>query len=137
MRKIILILAILALALGGCGRKEPPQPVADAPPPKIVMFKHAVEVDVLHITIKITGGSYGVGFQVDRSEIDPSCKCPSFWRRFYEKPVSNKHFDKKISKFINLKADTEYAFRVRAIDALGRFTEWTEPFLTKSEDTYK
>lgn len=137
MRKTILILAMLALVLGGCGRKEPPQAIADAPAPKFAMFKHSVESNALYLTMKITGGSYGVGYQVDRSEIDPSCKCPSFWRRFYEEVPSKKHFNKEISKLIGLKQNREYAFRVRAIDALGRFSEWTRPFLAKAEKAYE
>ncbi|MES0372420.1 MAG: hypothetical protein ABUK11_09105 [Mariprofundaceae bacterium] len=136
MHKIILILAMLALVLGGCGRKEPPQPMADAPAPKIVSFKHSVESNALYLTLKISGGAYAVGFQVDRAEIDPSCKCPSFWRRLFEEVPSKKHLDKEISKLIWLKQEREYAFRVRAIDALGRFSEWTSPFLAKAEKAY-
>jgi hypothetical protein len=132
MRNLVLLIVVAAFVLVGCGRKEPPQVMADAPAPKIVSFKHSVESNALYLTMKISGGAYGVGYQVDRSEIDPSCKCPSFWRRHYEEVPTKKNLGNELSKVIWLRQEKEFAFRVRAIDALGRFTEWTNPFLAKA-----
>lgn len=137
MRKFILLFIVAAFVLAGCGRKEPPQPVTDAPAPTITMFKQAVLGNALQLNVKIAGGNYGVGYQVDRSEIDPGCNCPSFWRRYHEEAPSAKNFNKELSMLIRLMADTKYAFRVRAIDGAGRFSEWSKPFFAESEKFFE
>lgn len=127
MRKILLILAIAAIALTGCGRKEPPQPVVNDTPPTLTKVTHVVSGNILKIEVESSGGSNGIGFQIDRTEIDPYCNCPGFWRRFHEERPFAGNFGKPLSQVITLKdPDKEYVFRVRAIDALGRFSDWSK-----------
>ena len=134
MRKVLLILAIAALVLSGCGRKEPPQPVTSNAPPAIVKVSHELEGNIVRITIESSGGSDGIGFQMDRAEIDPYCNCPSFWRRYYEQTPRAENFGNPLSQLVTLKdLEKEYAFRVRAIDALGRFSEWSKVIRVRAE----
>lgn len=127
MRKVLLILAIAALALTGCGRKEPPQPIANDTPPVLTKVSHEISGNILKIEVEISGGSNGIGFQIDRTEIDPYCNCPGFWRRYHEATPFAGNFGKPLSQVITLKdLSKEYLFRVRAIDALGRFSDWSE-----------
>jgi len=138
MRNFLIVLAIAALSLTSCGRKEPPQPVVSDSPPQITEIKHSVSGNSLRIDLKLAGGSYGIGFQVDRAEIDPHCDCPSFWRRYTEAAPKAKNYELPgLSKLINLRGgDMEYAFRVRAIDALGRFSEWSKTIRARSQLEY-
>ncbi len=135
MRKMIVVLAVLGLTLSACGRKEPPQPVADAAPPGIAEISHVIVGNSLKIDLKLVGGSYGIGYQIDRAEIDPYCKCPGFWRRYHEELPSPENMNKtELTQLITLKnPDIEYAFRVRAIDALGRFSEWSRTIRAQAE----
>jgi len=134
MRKVLLILAIAALTLSGCGRKEPPQPVASDAPPAIVKVSHTLEGNIVRITIESSGGSGGIGFQMDRAEIDPYCNCPGFWRRYHEQTPRAENFGNPLSQLVTLKSlEKEYAFRVRAIDALGRFSEWSKVIRVRAE----
>jgi hypothetical protein len=134
MRKFVLLFVVAAFVLAGCGRKEPPQPVADNAPPAIVSIKHFMTENLLHLDIKMSGGSGGIGYQIDRAEMDPYCKCPGIWRRHYEELPNPKNFDRpSIPKLLNLKSgDIEYIFRVRAVDALGRFSEWSKPIRARA-----
>lgn len=135
MRKVLIILAIVALALAACGRKEPPQPMVNDAPPTLTKVTHTVSGNVLKIDLKVVGGSYGIGIQIDRAEIDPHCNCPGFWRRFSEISPKAKHYEApSLTKFINLRGgDIEYAFRIRAIDALGRFGEWSKVIRARAD----
>lgn len=135
MKKYLTIVAVLALVLTGCGRKEVPQPVTHKAPPVITAISHEVGGNSLKIKLKMSGGSYGIGYQIDRAEIDPYCKCPGFWRRYLEKSPDPKNFNKgQFSQLIILTSpDMEYAFRVRAIDALGRFSEWSRIIRVKAD----
>lgn len=129
------MILVLALALSGCGRKEAPQPVAEQAPPAITAISHTMAGNLLKIEMKISGGSYGLGYQIDRAEIDPYCKCPGFWRRYQEQQPTKENLDKEnFSELIPLRVlDVEYAFRVRAIDALGRFSEWSQVIRAKAD----
>ncbi len=135
MRKFVLLFVVAAFVLVGCGRKEPPQPVAENAPPTIASLKHTIIRNSLNLDIKTSGGSGGIGYQIDRAEMDPYCKCPGIWRRYYEEMPIPKNFDKSsMSQLINLRSgDVEYLFRVRAIDALGRFSEWSRPIRAKAD----
>jgi hypothetical protein len=139
MRKFLLLFIVAAFVLVGCGRKEPPQPVADNAPPAIVSIKHFLTENLLHLDIKMSGGSGGIGYQIDRAEMDPYCKCPGIWRRHYEELPNPKNFDRpSIPKLLNLRSgDIEYVFRVRAVDALGRFSEWSKPIRARANITVK
>jgi len=135
MRKSLLILAMLAITATGCGRKEAPQPVVNEAPPAIAEISHELNGNGLQIKMKLTGGSHGIGYQIDRAEIDPYCKCPGFWRRYYEELPDPRNFNKPhLSQLIILKTDREYAFRIRAIDALGRFSEWSKIIRVRAEE---
>ena len=138
MRKILLILALSALVIAGCGRKEPPQPVADSAPPAIVSIEHIIAGNSLKLEITLSGGSGGIGYQIDRAEIDPYCKCPGEWRRYVEEVPSPKNFDKSsLQHLINLRSsDVAFAFRVRAVDILGRFSEWSAPIRAQAEESF-
>ncbi len=135
MRKFVLLFIVAAFVLAGCGRKEPPQPIAANAPPTIVSLKHTIIRNSLNLDIEMGGGSGGIGYQVDRAEMDPYCKCPGTWRRYYEEMPIPKNFDKSsMSQLINLRGgDIEYVFRVRAVDALGRFSEWSRPIRAKAD----
>ncbi len=135
MRKVLLILAVSALLFSGCGRKEPPQPIVNDAPPSITEISHSISGNTLQVDLKLAGGSYGIGIQIDRAEIDPHCDCPGFWRRYAESSPKAKNFDKPVlTKFINLRGgELEYAFRIRAIDVLGRFGEWSETIRARSQ----
>lgn len=133
--KILFAAIAVLLLLAGCGRKEMPQPVVDAPPPVITAITHELVGKSLKIEMQISGGSHGVGYQIDRAEIDPFCNCPGFWRRFVEATPREENLGKQsLSELITLKTPkTEYAFRVRAIDLFGRFSEWSAIIRVKAE----
>jgi len=127
MRNLLLIITVTLLVLTGCGRKEPPQPVMSDAMPTLTQVNHVVSGNVVNIEVEISGGSHGIGFQIDRAEIDPYCNCPGFWRRYQEQTPRAENFGKPLSQVINLKdPNKEFAFRVRAIDALGRFSDWSK-----------
>jgi hypothetical protein len=50
-----------------------------------------------------------------------------------------KNFDKpSISQMLNLRGgDIEYVFRVRAVDALGRFSEWSKPIRARANIAFE
>jgi len=138
MRKFVLLLVISAFIIVGCGRKEPPQAIADSAPPALLSVESVIAVNSLQLDIKMSGGAGGIGYQIDRAEIDPYCKCPGIWRRFDEALPNPKNFDRpSISHLINLRsADNEYVFRVRAVDALGRFSEWGQTISARAVESY-
>lgn len=134
MRKILLILAVLALSLNACGRKEPPQPMVNDTPPVLTKVSHVVSGNIVKIEVESRGGSNGIGFQIDRTEIDPYCNCPGFWRRYHEERPFAGNFGKPLSQVITLKdLSKEYLFRVRAIDSLGRFSDWSKVIRVHAE----
>lgn len=136
MRKIVLILAMATtLILTGCGRKEPPQVVVgNGSPPAVINLQHVVSGNSLKLTFSLTGGEVGIGYQVDRAEIDPHCNCPSFWRRFSEITPTPKAYGIELSKLINLRgSDREFAFRIRAVDAYGRLGQWSGTIRARSQ----
>jgi hypothetical protein len=134
MRHLFIIFAIAVLAISGCGRKEPPQPVVNDAVPTLTKVTHVVSGNILKITVEISGGSHAIGFQIDRTEIDPYCNCPGFWRRYHEETPLAENFGKPLSQVITLKdLSKEYAFRVRAIDALGRFSDWSKTIRARAE----
>jgi len=118
----------------GCGRKELPQVTGEGPPPVIAEMTHEIEGNVLVLNLRLQGGADGVGYQVDRTEIDPYCKCPGFWRRFLERPPMPEQAGRLLQRNINLKTTVaEYVFRVRAVDGLGRLGPWSKPFRAQSK----
>ena len=136
MRKWLIPAAVIgmALTLAGCGRKEPPVPVADTAPPAIVSIKHAVHVNALEVDMVLTAGDPGgVGYQIDRARVDPYCKCVSFWRRYRVEQATPQRVGAKTKVLIDLRGGKfEYAFRIRAVDAMGRLGPWSKVIRARS-----
>ncbi len=126
---------VIALALAGCGRKEPPVPMAESAPPVIVSMTHAVHVNVLAIDVVLNGGGAGgVGYQVDRAPIDPYCNCPGFWRRYQTQPAQPSLAGVHTKILLDLRGGTiAYAFRIRAVDAIGRLGPWSKIIRARSQ----
>jgi predicted small lipoprotein YifL len=135
MRKwAIPTVCIMVLALAGCGRKEPPVPMAASAPPSIVSMKYDVHVNTLEIDLVLTGGDAGgVGYQIDRAPIDPYCHCPGFWRRYRVMPAQPALVGTHTKVLIDLRGGSiEYAFRIRAVDAIGRLGAWSKIIRARS-----
>jgi len=126
MYKFSLLLAVLLLATA-CGRKEPPQVMVDTGPPEIATLNVIDANPSNKVEIELVGGEGGVGYQIDRAEMDPYCKCPSVWQRYYEEPPQVKNNTRKLKKMIRLEVGGhDYVYRFRAIDALGRLGAWSK-----------
>jgi len=136
MRTSLKLTLWLCIGLGAisCGRKEPPQVIGEGPPPAIAEMTHEIEGNILVLNLRLQGGADGIGYQVDRTEIDPYCKCPGFWRRFFDRPPAPELAGRLLQKNINLKTTVEeYVFRIRAVDGLGRLGPWSKPFRAQAE----
>lgn len=131
-----LILALcLGLAVTACGRKEPPRIVNTGEPPQLTSFTHRVSGNVLNLSFTLQGGKGGLGYQVDRAEIDPTCNCPSEWRRYLDQPALARQTGVNMSRNINLRTHKHiYLFRIRAVDAMGNLGEWSRPIRARAED---
>jgi len=126
MYKFSLVVAVLLLAVG-CGRKEAPQVMVDAGPPEIATLNVIAADPSNKVEIELVGGEGGVGYQIDRAEMDPYCKCPSVWQRYYEEPPQVRNNTRKLEKMIRLEVGGhDYVYRFRAIDALGRLGAWSK-----------
>jgi len=122
----LLVLTLLLLA--GCGRKEPPQVIVDASPPEIATLNISDAKTSKKIELQLTGGQNGVGYQIDRAEMDPYCKCPSLWQRYYEEPPQLKNNTRTLQRMLRLnEGKHDYTFRLRAIDNVGRLGSWSKP----------
>lgn len=133
-QKLTLIIC-LGLAFTGCGRKEPPQVSDPREPPTIASLEYMIAGNSLKLDIELAGGSEALGFQMDRTEQEPGCKCPGFWRRYYEAPPSARLKGKTITKMFNLRTHKSiYYFRVRAVDDLGRLGPWGETIFAQAEE---
>ncbi|TLS66958.1 hypothetical protein FE236_04195 [Mariprofundus erugo] len=139
MRKIQLfgtMLLISVLLLSACGRKEAPQ-IAGTEKPQISDLRDQVVGNVLELQFVLSGNEHGVGFQVDRTELDPYCQCPGMWRRLYDRAAMPGQTG-ETKKLIKLKNDkTEYLFRIRAYDADGNLGPWSHAIHAKGVDLYK
>lgn len=130
----VFILLCIAVVLMACGRKEAPQVVGEGPPPAVASLEHEIVGNTLVLTLRLAGGAEGVGYQIDRSEIDPHCNCPGFWRRYYELSPGPKFAGRPLKRIIDLRGGKrEFAFRIRAIDGLGRLGPWSKPIRAKSQ----
>jgi len=131
---MIALLIITVLGLSGCGRKEAPQ-IGGNDKPEIHNLKDRVVGNVLELDFKLTGSSQGVGYHVDRTEVDPYCQCPGFWRRFYDRPPLAIQANIQNKRLIKLKnARTEYMFRIRAYDGNGNIGPWSRAIRAKGVD---
>lgn len=129
----VIPILCLAVFLTACGRKEAPQIVAGSPP-EIAALTHEISGNSLKLDLRLAGGEEGVGYQIDRAEMDPFCKCPGMWRRYYELPPHSSHANKPLTRLINLRSSKqEYFFRIRAVDGLGRLGPWSKPIHARAE----
>ncbi len=134
MHKTVTLL-VLVMMLAGCGRKEPPQVTDPRQPPELASLSYKVSGNSLKLNLQLTGGAEGLGFQVDRAEQDPGCKCPGFWRRYFEAPPTPRQKGHPITKLFNLRSHKHaYYFRVRAIDDLGRLGPWSKLIFAQAEE---
>ncbi len=135
MRKWLIPVAVIgmALTLAGCGRKEPPMPVADTAPPVIASMTHRIHLNTLEIDMVLSAGDPGgVGYQVDRAPIDPYCNCVGFWRRYRGEQARPDRVGAKTTVLLGLHG-TEYAFRIRAVDSMGRLGPWSKIIRARSQ----
>jgi len=120
-----LLLVLTLLLIAGCGRKEPPQVIVDADVPEVASIKVTDAEPSKKLEIQLAGGAGGVGYQLDRAEMDPYCKCPSGWLRYYEEPPLERNNTRVLQKMIRVEvAGHDYVYRLRAIDAAGRLGVW-------------
>jgi hypothetical protein len=137
MRSWIWILLATVLLLGGCGRKEAPQIVHDSQPPQLVDLRHELRGMVIKLDFELAGSPEGVGYQIDRAEIDPYCKCPGLWRRYLEHLPIPQNIGVPITKVLKLRTQkVEFAFRIRAVDAAGQLGSWSKHMRVAGVDLY-
>lgn len=96
--------------------------------PKISRVSHQILADRLLINLDVEGGNSEVLYQIDRSEIDPSCQCFTQWLRYYESSPSQQRLGLK--RNIKLRTDMAYAYRLRVVDNLGRKSAWSKVITT-------
>lgn len=85
MRRTLLLTLMLGLGLTACGRKEAPRPVvAESEKPQIQNLESEIAGNILKLSFTLVGNPAGMGYQIDRTQVDPYCKCPGFWRRYYD-----------------------------------------------------
>ena len=128
MRKWLIPAAVvgMALMLGGCGRKEPPVPIANTAPPAIVSMTQHIHPNTLEIDMVLSGGDPGgVGYQIDRAPIDPYCNCVGFWRRHRVGQARPDRVGAKTQVLLGLHGG-KFAFRIRAVDSMGRLGPWSK-----------
>ena len=132
MNKLVTLGLVVLLLAGGCGKKVAPQPDTSKPL-QLVGLKYEKAVNVLQLHFSILGGVGDVGYQIDRSEVDPGCGCPAFWRRhFDQQPLPNQK-GKLLQHNLKLRMDRPFAFRIRAVDSLGNLGEWSATIIAKSD----
>lgn len=137
LRGLSLILAV-CLLLAGCGRKEAPQVVVEGATPQLMNLKYEATGGALKFDFVLAGSAEGVGYQIDRAEMDPYCNCPGFFRRYFEQPPFPYQVGESITKLVHLKTtEKEFVFRIRAIDALGNLGAWSEQIHARGVDLLK
>jgi len=130
----LIVMLCLGLAVAACGRKEAPRIVNTGSPPHMASLKHEAAGNSLRLTFVMEGGRGGLGYQIDRSEIDPHCNCPTSWRRFLEQPAMPSQVGKTLTRTINLRSHAHiYLFRIRAVDVEGNLGAWSKPIRARAE----
>jgi hypothetical protein len=127
LRLLMLFSVLMSLALmqTACGLKTGLVVYDDsAPLPELVSVSHTLSEHQLSLNIDMQGGSGAVAYQIDRAVIENNCKCIGNWLRYYESSASVKR--KGLIRNIKRYAHTSYAFRLRAIDQLGRKSAWSD-----------
>jgi len=131
----LIAIAVLLLSITACGRKEVPQPIVNSGPPEIASLEILESDSSTQIVVTLAGGEGGIGFQVDRSEIDPFCNCPTFWQRHYEEPPLAYNAGKEYTRMLrNTIGKLPFVYRLRAVDATGRLGPWSD-VIWPPEDT--
>jgi len=130
------MLLILSFGLAACGRKETPVPVVpENAKPQIQNLESEIAGNILKLSFTLTGNPAGMGYQIDRTQIDPYCKCPGFWRRYYDQQPLSHLANDNTAKNLNLKTDKiEYLFRIRAVDQNGSFGPWSRAIHARGVD---
>ena len=138
-RKFGGLLLVTVLLISGCGRKEAPQIHGDAgEKPQIVGLQYEVVGNVLQLSFTLVGDANGVGYQIDRTQMDPYCQCLGRWRRYYERPPFAEQVGKSLTKPINLKTDkVEFIYRIRAVDTFGNLGSWSKAIHARAVDLSK
>lgn len=126
IRKFVIV-GVLAMLVAGCGLKQPPHVLPTGAPPQIVDLTSEVNGPALVLNFRLLGSARGVGYQIDRAEIDPYCKCPSMWRRYFDQPALPQQVNEPLKKLISLGSYRVYLFRIRAVDVEGNLGEWSKP----------
>jgi len=138
-RRLSWACVLTAVVLGGCGKKEMPQPiVAGSEKPQLVNLTYEQAGNVLKLNFSLRGNPAGLGYQIDRTEIDPYCQCPGFWRRYYDQQPLADLVNRNIKKIINLRtARIEYVYRLRAVDLDGNLGPWSKSIRARGVDLFK
>jgi len=128
---------LISAALLGCGRKEMPQPITDSTAKPHIEALQSKQVGlVLRLDFTLTGNPAGVGYQIDRTMIDPYCNCPGFWRRFIDQEAIPRLANHKIKRILKLSSKTGFVFRIRAIDADGNLGPWSHMIRAHGVDLF-
>lgn len=129
-----MVWVLMVGVLAACGKKEPPQIVETSTPPNIEQLQTMTTGKSIQFTFRLVGGEEGVGYQIDRAIEDPYCKCPGFWRRYYEEAPKTGLQGKEVKKLLSLgTGESVYYFRIRAVDGLGRLGPWSQPIRARAE----
>lgn len=125
--KIFGVLMLMTLAVTGCGRKEAPQLTDNDMKPTLSDLSSEVVSGTLTLTFTLHGNAAGgIGYQIDRTELDPYCNCPGFWQRYNEQPAHPDLVGVETTKLLKLRdTTTNWVFRIRAIDQFGNFGPWS------------
>lgn len=128
-----LLLVIMALLLTACGRKELPQLAASNTPPAIKQLNIDHSENVMRLSFYLNGGVGGIGYQLDRAELDPYCKCPDMWQRYFEQQPHSLNQGKEITKVIRMEAAKHrFLYRLRAVDSEGHLGAWSKTIHAKA-----
>jgi len=137
LRRRTWVLLLLVMAATGCGRKEAPQPDSGrAAKPQIVNLQHEVKGNIVRLSFGLKGNPAGVGYQIDRTIIDPYCQCPGFWRRYTSHAATPHMANSNAEKILNLGTKTEYVFRIRAVDVDGNLGAWSKMMRVHGVDLF-
>lgn len=114
-----------------------PQPVGDnVAKPQVVNLQYETVGTGMRLSFELRGNPAGVGYQIDRTLIDPYCKCPGFWRRFVDQAPMPRQVNRKMVKMLKLSSKKEFLFRIRAVDAAGNLGPWSKMMRVRGEDLF-
>ena len=137
MQRGIWVVLAMALAISGCGLKEAPQVNTEGAKPELANLRYEVNGNILELYFSLQGNPDGVGYHIDRTEIDPYCDCPGMWRRYLEQEALPKQVGEEITRYINLKTTKqEFAYRIRAFDLNGNLGPWSSIIRARGVDLY-